>query len=281
MTSNTTISVSDKTSFYNTTKILTIASTGWFGVTTLGLWLFGIYILLFYGKATLENHFERWNNVLPHGYVTGDWLGNLVVGTHVLLASILVIGGPLQFIPSVRRHAPRFHRWLGRLYIITAIIVSTAGLIMVWTRGAVGDTIQHISISIQAVYCIIFALLSFIYAKARQFNKHRVWALRLFMVVNGVWLFRVELMCWLLIHGGPVGFNPKTFSGPFLTALAIFTYAIPVSIGLLELYFYAQRKQRKALSLFVSTLIFLATAIQFVGIAGAMMGMWLPRLAEP
>ncbi|WP_293688230.1 DUF2306 domain-containing protein [Spirosoma sp. 48-14] len=257
-----------------------MASTVWFGVTTIGLWLFGIYILLFYGKATLQGDFTSWNDVLPHGYVTGDWLGNLVVGIHVLLASILVIGGPLQFIPSVRRYAPRFHRWLGRLYIITAIIVSTAGLIMVWTRGAVGDTIQHISISILAIYCIIFAVLSFLYAKARQFDKHKSWALRLFMVVNGVWLFRVELMCWLLIHGGPVGFNPKTFSGPFLTALTLFTYAIPISLGLLELYFYAHRKQRKALSLSVSALIFLATVIQLVGIAGATIGMWLPRLAK-
>ncbi|WP_020596485.1 DUF2306 domain-containing protein [Spirosoma panaciterrae] len=280
MTPNTTLRVSGKTRVHYTTKLLTLASTIWFGITTIGLWLFGSYILFFYGKATLTGDFDRWNNVLPHGYVIGDWQGNLVVGIHVLLAAILVIGGPLQFIPFVRQYAPRFHRWLGRLYIVTAIVVSTAGLIMVWTRGAVGDTFQHICISIQAVYCIIFALMSFRYAKARQFNKHKVWSLRLYMVTNGVWFFRVELMFWLLINGGPAGFNPKTFTGPFLTSLALFTYAIPVSLLLLELYFYARQKQNVSLSLFVFTLIILVTVLLALGIVGATMGMWLPRLAD-
>lgn len=107
---------------------------------------------------------------------------------------------------------------------------------MVWTRGSVGDMVQHISISIQAVYIILFALLGIRYARTRQFAKHRAWALRLFMVVNGVWFFRVGLMFWVLVNGGPVGFNPETFTGPFLTALSICTYAMPLSLIVLEMY---------------------------------------------
>ena len=260
------------------TRILTGAATLWLVVATVGQWLFGIYIILFYGKATVTGDFERWNKVLPHGYVEGDWKGNLVVGIHILLAAILVIGGPIQLIAPVRNRLPRFHRWLGRLYVITAIVVSVAGLIMVWTRGSVGDTVQHSSISIQAVYVILFALLAIRYAKARQFAKHRAWALRLFMVVNGVWFFRVGLMFWLVVNGGPVGFNPETFTGPFLTALSVFTYAIPISLIVLEMYLYARQKQNQAFSYFTSALIFLCTIIMGIGIIGATMGMWLPRL---
>ena len=153
-----------------------------------------------------------------------------------------------------------------------------AGLIMVWTRGTVGDMTQAISINIQAIYIILFALLAIWYARARQFTKHRVWAMRLFMVVNGVWFFRVGLMAWLLINGGPVGFDTKTFTGPFLTALAVFTYAIPLSLIMLELYLYAQKKQQNVFSIFVSVLISLFTLLMGIGIVGATMGMWLPRL---
>jgi hypothetical protein len=259
-------------------KILTFAAAGWLAVATVGQWLFGIYILLFYGKSTVTGDFQQWNKVLPHGYVEGDWKGNLVVGFHILLAAILVIGGPLQLIPRVRRHFPGFHRWLGRIYVTTAIVVSTAGLIMAWTRVIVGDATQQISISIQAIYIILFALLSIRYARARQFDKHRAWTLRLFMVVSGVWFFRVGLMFWLLVNGGPVGFDPRTFTGPFLTVLSVFTYAIPLSLVVLEMYLYAQHKPHKAFSFLTSAIIFLCTVIMGIGIVGATMGMWLPRL---
>jgi len=261
-----------------TNKPLTIAATTWFVVTTLGQWLFGAYIILFYGRSTVAGDLERWNKVLPHGYVEGDWKGNLLVGLHVLLAAILVIGGPLQLMPVVRDRFRLFHHWLGRTYVTTAVIVSTAGLIMTWTRGTVGDTTMHMSISIQALYIITFALLSVRYARARQFAKHRAWALRLFMVVSGVWFFRVGLMGWLLLNGGPVGFDPDTFTGPFLTVLSIFIYAVPVSLLVLELYLYAQRRRNRVLSIFTATLIFGCTVLMAIGIFGATIGMWLPRI---
>lgn len=278
MMTTTNIRLPEKVNVPYATKLLTFAAASWLVVAMIGQWLFGAYILLFYGKSTITGNFEQWNKVLPHGYVEGDWKGNAVVGFHILLAAVLVIGGPLQLIPQLRRHFPRFHRWLGRIYVTTAIIVSTAGLIMVWTRGTIGDSTQQISISIQAVYIISFALLAIRYARARQFAKHRVWALRLFMVTNGVWFFRVGLMFWLLANGGPAGFDPETFTGPFLTTLSIFTYAIPLSLIVLEIYFYAQQKQNKALSFFAAAIIFLFTVIMGIGIFGATIGMWLPRL---
>ena len=278
MIPTTTIPLPERVNAPFATKILTFSATAWFIVAMVGQWLFGLYILLFYGKSTLTGDFDRWNKVLPHGYVDGDWKGNLMVGTHILLAAVLVIGGPLQLIPQVRRHFPVFHRWLGKLYVVTAIVVSTAGLIMVWTRGAVGDATQHISISIQAVYIISFALLAIRHARTRQFDTHRIWALRLFMVANGVWFFRVGLMFWLVVNGGPVGFDPDTFTGPFLSALSVFTYAIPVSLIILELYLQAQQKQNKALSLCTAALIFVCTIIIGIGIFGATIGMWLPMI---
>lgn len=257
-------------------RLLNLSAATWLAVATVGQWLFGLYILLFYGKTTLAGNFDRWNEVLPQRVREGS--GTLVVGIHILLAAILVFGGPLQLIPWVRRRLPIFHRWLGRTYVITAMVVSTAGLFMVWTKEKAGDPTQDISISIQAIYIILFGLLAIRYAIGRQFARHRVWALRLFMVVNGVWFFRVSLMCWLVVNGGPVGFDTKTFTGPFLTVLALFTYAIPLSLIVLELYLLAQRKQNKVFSLGVSALIFLCTVLMGIGIFGATLGLWLPRI---
>jgi hypothetical protein len=278
MMTNVNVLQSEKVPVLNAPKILTFAATSWLAVTTIGQWIFGVYILSFYGKSTLAGEFEKWNQVLPHGYVEGDWKGNLVVGMHVLLAAVLVIGGPLQLITQIRSRFPRFHRWLGRTYVTTAIFVSIGGLIMIWTREGVDVDSRRVSISTQAIYIIGFALLAIRYARARQFEKHRNWALRLFMVVSGVWFFRVLLMFWLLINGGPVGFDPKTFTGPFLTGLSVFTYAIPISLIILEMYFYAKKNQGKMFSLVTSAIIFIATIIMGIGIFAATMGMWLPRI---
>ena len=271
---NPSLSNKQETVFFR--RILNFAAVAWLTVAFVGQILFGAYIVIFYGGSTLAGQFEKWNEVLPHGYSEGDWKGNLVVGIHILLASVIVIGGPLQLISRYRY--PRFHRWLGRVYVLLAIVVSTAGLAMVWTRGAVGDTTQHISISIQAVYIIGFALLTIYYARTRQFEKHRNWALRLYMVVNGVWFFRVGLMSWLLINGGPAGFDPKTFTGPFLTALAIFIYAIPAQLIILEMYMHAGRSKSRIFAIVTSIIILISTVITGIGVFGATIGMWLPRL---
>ena len=49
-----------------------------------------------------------------------------------------------------------------------------------------------------------------------QLKAHREWAIRLFLVVSGVWFFRVFLMLWLTINQGPAGFDIETFQGPAL-----------------------------------------------------------------
>ena len=274
--SNVSLSEKEKTSF--SSRILTFAATAWLGVATIGQWIFGIYILMFYGKSTIARDYEKWNEVLPHGYVAGDWKGNLVVGMHVLLAAVVVIGGPLQLIPLIRRELPNFHRWVGRIYVSTVILVATGGVIMIWQRGGLFDSIRHISISVQAIYIVSFAIIAVRYARSGRFDLHRKWALRLFMVANGVWFFRVGLMFWLLVNGGPVGFDPKTFTGPFLTTLSIFSYGIPLSLIVLEMYFYAQKNDSKVSSIATSVIIFIFTIIMAVGIFGATMGMWLPRM---
>jgi hypothetical protein len=259
-------------------KILDLTSKFWFAATTIGQWIFGLYIIAVYYVPTLSLEFEKWNKVLPKGYVTGDFKGNLVVGIHVILAAIVVIGGPLQFMPFIRDRFKKFHRALGKTYVLTTMLISIGGLIMVWTRGTVGDMIQYVNISIQAIYIILFGALTIKFARERKIINHRIWALRLFMVSSGVWFFRVFLMAWLVIHKAPVGFDPETFSGPFLSVLSTLVYSIPLSLIVLELYLLAQKRQNQTLSNVTSFIILIFTLCMVVGITGATMGMWLPRM---
>lgn len=256
--------------------ILDSVVTIWFCLAVLGQWIFALYVLLFYGKSTVSGHSENWNKVLPNGYVSGDSIGNIVVGIHLLLAVIIIVGGPLQIIPKIREYAPTFHRWNGRIYIYTAFIISVSGLYMVWIRGSIGGLVQHISISINAILIMISAFYSTKYARVRNFKNHRIWAIRLFLVVNGVWFFRIGLFFWLTIHQKPVGFDPKIFEGPFLNFLTFSQYIIPLTV--FELYLKAKNSSNKKLIYTTALLLFILTIIMGIGIFGASIAKWIPKM---
>ncbi|WP_315816963.1 DUF2306 domain-containing protein [Paraflavitalea speifideaquila] len=82
-----------------------------------GTVIFASYIILLYWRSAAQGNFERWNTVNPDFYLKGDGMGNLVFGLHVAFAAVVMILGPLQLIPAVRKKAPRFHRISGRIYI--------------------------------------------------------------------------------------------------------------------------------------------------------------------
>ena len=110
---------------------------------------------------------------------------------------------------------------------------------------------------------------------ARDFVNHRRWAMRLFLVMSGVWFFRVGLMLWLLIHQAPVGFDGETFTGPFLTALTFGQTLLPLLM--LELYFYAQKRAGTQGRFAMAGLLALLTLATAAGIVGATLMMWSPR----
>lgn len=255
---------------------LKTAARFWFLVAVAGQWIFAYYVAVLYGGATARADFAGWNKVMPHGYVAGDTIGNVAVAVHLFLAFIILVAGPLQLIPLIRARAPTFHHWNGRAYLLTAFVISMVGLYMVWTRGTVGGTAQHIAISINAILIMFCASMALRFAIARQIDIHRRWALRLFMVVGGVWFFRVGLMLWLVINKGPVGFDPKTFQGPFLTFLAFAQYLLPLAI--LEIYLRTRDRGSAQMRVAVAAGLFVLTIAMGVGIFGATMGMWLPNL---
>ena len=83
-------------------------------------------------------------------------------------------------------------------------------------------------------------------------------------------------MFWLVVNQGPVGFDPQTFQGPFLSFLAFAQYLVPLAV--LELYFRAQRSPSAVNRMTMAVGLSVLTLMMMVGIGAAFMFMWLPRL---
>jgi Predicted membrane protein (DUF2306) len=257
-------------------KALAHATRFWVVVAVIGQLIFAYYIAVLYGGAALRGDLAGWGKVMPRGYIAGDSIGNIVIGTHLLLAFFLSTGGALQLIPQLRTHAPAFHRWNGRIFASSALIASIGGLYLLWIRGTVGDTSQHLGTTFNAILIIFCVVMAWRFALVRNVGMHRRWALRLFLVVAGVWFFRVGLMLWLLIHQAPVGFDAKSFTGPFLTFLTFAQTLLPLAV--LELYFYVQDHGRERARVAMAITLIVLTLAMAAGIFAATMGMWLSHL---
>ncbi len=260
------------------TKVLNGSAKFWFATVLVGQAIFSFYIVMFYYTATVSKDIERFNQVMPAGYIEGDFWGNLAVIAHVLFAAIITVSGLIQLIPLLRNKYRSFHRWNGRLYIMTAMIMSLSGVFMVISRSdqVTGDMIGHVAILINGGIIMLCAVMAFKYARAREITRHRIWALRLFIAVSGVWMFRVGLMAWLTVHGKPVGFDPVSFSGPFLNVLYFLVYVMPLLF--LEAYLRSQSSASAPIKLLTAGSVLLLSMVVMGGVFGATMGLWLPRI---
>lgn len=248
----------------------------WFGVTLAGQLMFAAYIASLYGGAAVRGDFAAWNRVMTHGHIDGAPAGNIATGIHLLGAAIIMLSGALQLLPRLRARAPSLHRWNGRLYLGAAVGASVTGIYMVWWRGAVGDVVQHIGTTLNAVLILVCAGMALQRIRTGRVEAHRRWALRLFLAVSGVWFFRIGLMFWLAIHGGPVGFDPQTFTGPFLIFLTFAQYAVPLAIH--ELYLRCRTRGGVAAHLKMACLLAGATLVTGIGTGVAVVSMWLPNI---
>lgn len=255
--------------------ILKGAAAFWFLVAATGQWLFVLFILRFYGVATFTGNFEAWdkNKFLTHGYVAGDTAGNLAFAIHVTMAAILTAAGTLQLVPQIRARAIWFHRLNGRVFITTAFVISLAGLFLNATRGE--GTFENIPITLNAVLLMFCAGQTIGFAWARDIDTHRRWALRTFMLMNGVWFLRVGMMGWMLtkimLFGGP-----KEFDANFYAFWTYGSYLVPLAV--LELYFRAQDRGGAGAKLAMAALFVALTLAMGGGIAGAAMIIYWPLL---
>jgi tetratricopeptide (TPR) repeat protein len=258
-------------------KTLKAAAGFWFLVAVTGQWIFVFYIASFYGYSAARGNVEVWNKTLANGWVAGNTIGNTALAAHLLFAAIITLSGALQLIPQIRNRFPVLHRWNGRMYVLVALTMGISGLYLLFSgRKVVGDGSQHIAFGINGILILVCAAMAWRYAVARDFNTHRRWALRLFLVVGGVWFFRVGLMFWLFVNKGPVGFDPNTFQGPAITFLSVAQYLLPLAV--LEIYLRTRERAGAPGRLATAAGLFVLTVAMGAGIFAATMGMWVPRV---
>ena len=95
---------------------------------------------------------------------------------HTLSGVIALLAGPMQFSSRLRQRHLKFHRVLGRIYIVCVFVGALTGIALASGRPGLPGT------SMQAAAWIVCTTAAFITARNRQIVQHRQWMIRSYAV---------------------------------------------------------------------------------------------------
>ncbi len=154
----------------------------------------------------------------------GAQLSNLGIFAHMMTGAILTLAAPLQVIPQVRRAWPRVHHLSGYAILLAALVTGISGLTYILLQGTIGGPLMSFGFGLYGMLMLLCAAQTLRHARARRFALHRAWALRLFVLAIGSWLYRVHYTLWYIATEG-AGMQPD-FSGWF-DQIQIFAFFLP------------------------------------------------------
>lgn len=257
-------------------KTLNATAKFWFIIMILGQLFFAYYIAKYYGGLTMEEGVGAWGKNLFITIKEGGIFANIFIVAHVFLAFVVVLGGPLQLIPSLQNKAKTFHRWNGRIYFVTAIAIAITGVGLRLTNELPGGFIGSFGQFLNAFFICTFSVLAWRSVIKKNIQAHRRWAIRSFLMVSGVYFMRLTFGFWLLVNNFTLPGSTENFDGPFDRFLVIGFTTIPLVFS--ELYFYAQDTNRAVGKYLMSATLFLLTLAIIAGTFMAVQVFWLPLL---
>jgi hypothetical protein len=178
-----------------------------------GLGIFGAYILLRATGVTTQN-FHQWKALISGAQMQAptDWIASIGIGMHYFMGAVLVLAWPILFSSRIRARHRVVHRWTGRVYVSAGLLAGVGGLSFILAHHNGGA--PHIAFAIWGSVMMLSAGLAFVHARAKRFDLHRAWAIRLFAMVLGSWIFDLEYRAWEDLAGG-IGFGKDGKAGVF------------------------------------------------------------------
>ena len=205
-----------------------LVAVAWFSAA-----LFGTYIVFFYAGAIAVATPSQWNEVLPGLFSPGAPAATAGIAMHFAAGGIILLFGPIQLIGRVRAAAPAVHRWIGRLYVGAAFLAGLGGLAFILVNGTIGGAAMDLGFGLYGTLMIAASVQTFRHARARRqpgrLAAHRAWAIRLFALAIGSWLYRIDYGFWFLVSGGAG--HTHDYRGWFDIIMDVFFYLPNLAIA--------------------------------------------------
>lgn len=121
---------------------------------------------------------------------------------HMAPGLVFVILGPLQFVTSIRTRHLNLHRWCGRIYVTSGLLVGMTALIMGSIIGYAGLT-ETVAVTFFSVLFLSFLGLAVYHIRRGEIPAHRKWMVRAFALGFAVTTMRPMIGIFLAVTGLP------------------------------------------------------------------------------
>lgn len=251
---------------------------GWVGAALIGQWAFAIYILSLYAIPLLVGATAQADDISPtRGFDASASFNSIMFFAHIVPAALMALSGLFQLFPKVRAKYPKFHRWNGRMFFVLGLSGALTGLYLTWGAGIRFSDFGALGITLNGLLIPVAIGLAWRAIRNKNIAEHERWAVHSFLLVNGVWTFRLYLMGWYLVNQGPNG-NTRTVDGPMDIFFSYACYLLPMLFA--ELIFWAKRKKSHKVNITVIATTSFALISTLIGVVAAAMMMWGPRISE-
>ena len=149
------------------------------------------------------------------------------VTVHIVSVTVYSLLGALQFVPSLRRGRPSWHRIAGRILVPAGVLVALSGLWMnfFYPRPA-GDgeslVIVRLIVGSAMLASILLAVLAL---RRRDFASHGAWMTRGYAIALGAGTQVFTILPWVLIFG-PIGAADELPRTVLMTAAWVINLAV-------------------------------------------------------
>lgn len=122
---------------------------------------------------------------------------------HVISGIIFLILGPLQFVADIRKQMPAFHRWSGRIFILSGFIFAVTAVMINFSFPPLGGPLKSLAVVTFSLVEILALGIALHAVLNRNFARHRAWMMRAFAIGLAVSVMRIFFIPYFLLYGIP------------------------------------------------------------------------------
>ncbi|WFU82333.1 DUF2306 domain-containing protein [Bradyrhizobium sp. CIAT3101] len=130
--------------------------------------------------------------------------------THMLIAPVALLLGPLQFVPRLRARHPTLHRYSGRVYVLACVLAGAGALAT--TPFASGGEVAGLGFGILAVLWIGTTVAAWVSAVRARFEWHRILMRFSYAMTFGAVVLRLQIPI-----GYALGYSSYSSMSPILS----------------------------------------------------------------
>jgi len=117
--------------------------------------------------------------------------------THILAATVALGIGGFQLWDTFRQRYLAWHRWAGRVYVLSVLAGSAGGIVL--GLFALGGPIAKTGFVLLAILWWVTTIISVVNIKAGNVQAHRAWMYRSFSLTFAAVTLRLQLLAFAII----------------------------------------------------------------------------------